>query len=109
VLIEHITIFKTDFILSNLCVTNAVAGWAQHQFDTHLFRKSKNVERQWSLFATKDIAFKVQRDDNNAQWMENLHFELTGNGFGYPVSDILPFNFANVFNSCRVNTNSARD
>ena len=89
-------------------MTNAVAGWAQHQFDTHLFKKSNHVERQWSLFATKDIVFKVQRDDNNAQWMENLRFELTGNGFGDPVRyPAIQVQKCLHHKSCRVNLNSA--
>lgn len=66
-------------------MTNVVARWAQHQFDKHLFKKSNHFEHQWSLFTAKDIVFKVQRDDNNAQWMESLYFELIRISFGFLV------------------------
>lgn len=66
-------------------MTNTVAGLAQQQIGTHSFKKNSHIQRQWSLFASEDIVFKVQRDDNNVQWMEDLHLELTGKGFDYPV------------------------
>ena len=64
---------------------NAVAGWAQQQINTHSFKKDSHIQRQWSLFAGEDTEFKVQRDVNNVNWVEDLHLSLTGKGFGYPV------------------------
>ncbi|KAG0599693.1 hypothetical protein M758_12G172000 [Ceratodon purpureus] len=64
---------------------DSVAGWAQQQINTHSFKKDSHIQRQWSLFAGEDTEFKVQRDVNNVNWVEDLHLSLTGKGFGYPV------------------------